>query len=371
MAPTCPKGQCNPYTAPIAAVFDHLTSGSYAIDGTIQAYTGDLASNTYGPGNPKGFKAVASDSQVVLSWPATVGASSYSLAFSTARSFPAQTKAVCAAGIQLGAATTYIHTGLQNGITYKYRLCVSDSNGDLNTGLRISATPMVSGSKPSKAKDDCLTYKQASAQPFNFGVYGNYRGAGTCGSADYLSYDGHPGYDYVFPYGQAIFASIAGAVTYAAGYTNPQNYHVLAIAPATSSEYLVVHLHLSSYYCTSVKLPDCPQINVVMQRVKTGKTVTFQPCVAPDKITPCPSEGAVVNQGDFIGYVGDYLNGWGGVSAHLHFEVQTDNLTGAATRPDNLTLWFPTDPYMWLGSGPDPYPLLTNVPLWQQAPPGH
>src|ERR1017187_9500656 len=111
MAPTCPKGQCNPYTAPIAAVFDHLTSGSYAIDGTIQAYTGDLASNTYGPGNPKGFKAVASDSQVVLSWPATVGASSYSLAFSTARSLPAQTKAVCAAGIELGAATTYIHTG--------------------------------------------------------------------------------------------------------------------------------------------------------------------------------------------------------------------------------------------------------------------
>lgn len=41
---------------------------------------------------------------------------------------------------------------------------------------------------------------------------------------------------------------------------------------------------------------------------------------------------------------------------HLHFEVRK-NVNGT---------YIPVDPYGWMGSGPDPYPLATNINLWAQ-----
>lgn len=248
-------------------------------------------------------------------------------------------------------------------------LCVSDGSGYVNTGLYVSATPTATGGPSVTAGDLCLTYKQSSGQAFTFGIYGNFVGAKTCGGADYLSYAGHPGYDYVFPYGQPISASLSGTLSFTdtAGYSNPQLYHVLTIIPDSGDSYKVLHLHLSSYYCTAESSPDCPNIaNVtypaVIQRLLNG---TYQACLEPDNVTPCPSQGAHVNQGDFVGYVGDYdktnqcSKGWECVGPHLHFEIRWKSAKAK---------YWPVDPYQWLGTpGSDPYHLggATNVPLWQ------
>jgi len=364
----CPNGQCSPYTVGIASVFDHLTSKPYGVDGAIQSYTGATATNSYGPGDPTSFQTIASSGQVGLSWSATVGAALYELTYIAEPSGYPLLNNLCVPTLWSGTSTSYTHTGLQNGTRYAYRLCIKDSNGDVNAGLTVSATPPTSGSTTTLGQDDCLTYKQSSGAAFTFGINGNYRGARACGSSDYLTYDGHPGYDYPFPYSgttvQAVYAATAGTVSYVntPGYVHPGNYHVLGITPTNNKNYRVYHLHLSSYYCAAMAAPDCPQLpNVVypavIQRLPNG---IYQSCLGPDGKTPCPKEGVTVSQGQFIGYVGNYEYAWGGVGPHLHFEVRKKTANG----------YMPVDPYKWLGSGPDPYALAPNVPLWQQAPPG-
>src|SRR5206468_9662517 len=49
----------------------------------------------------------------------------------------------CASGTQLflGAAASFIHSGLTNGTIYFYRLCATDNAATTSTGATASATP--------------------------------------------------------------------------------------------------------------------------------------------------------------------------------------------------------------------------------------
>ena len=122
--------------------------------------------------------------------------------------------------------------------------------------------------------------------------------------------------------------------------------------------YDVIYMHLSSYYdvttgevmrCTSSKTSDC----------NSGA-----------KIVSCPKcaqqyEWVSKNRTNPIGYTGNFFviktapQGWGGVGAHLHFEV--DQALGTTPRG--------VDPYGWCGgaSSTDPYTRFTglvNRNLW-------
>lgn len=199
----------------------------------------------------------------------------------------------------------------------------------------------------------------------------NYQGYP--GGNGYLWYDSHPGYDYPFDYDPqngkltGVYPAISGCVSYkisAAG-ASYGAYHVLSITPlstepqggvcpanvASETGYVVFYLHLSSYL--SGKKP------VYCQTPINGSAKCQKQIACPN----CPAEGqwVSVNASQPIAYVGDFSNGkWGGVSPHLHFEV--DDMPNRSATP------IPIDPYGWCGPpGSDPYPTLTghvNTNLW-------
>lgn len=244
-------------------------------------------------------------------------------------------------------------------------------------------------------------YMQANATFFT--VNGNYTGAGAtsaptteaicqsstkAGSADarlFLFYDGHPGYDYPFPYLTGVFPAISGCVSYqisAGGGSNQQQFHTLAIIPmnteppndtcpqnvASQTGYVVFYLHLASYVGTDGK---------TIMVCKTPPTTASPTCSDAIVCSNCPAEGKWVSASVTrpIAYVGNfaptktYPNGaWHGVGSHLHFEV--DQLPAPGATP------VPIDPYGWYpitGGAPDPYsslhPGIVNTWLWQQPPP--
>lgn len=186
---------------------------------------------------------------------------------------------------------------------------------------------------------NCDCYNQSNGQSFT--INGNYRGARSCGGTKYLCYDGHPGIDYVFDYGTGLYPAISGRVSYkdpSSGTSNASKYHTLRIDPEDGSNYKVYYLHLSSWLDTTSEK--------VMKRSSSG---------IESECTDCPKEGewVDVNRTQPIGYVGNYQNGWGGVSTHLHFDVEKNGI--------------PVDPYGWKGSGSDPYEEamgVTNIDLW-------
>ncbi|MEO7157964.1 MAG: PKD domain-containing protein [Vicinamibacterales bacterium] len=86
---------------------------------------------------------IAASGQVSLSWSgfaddgSGVAASSYKLVFSTGK-----TPSSCNSGTLLASdGTSYTHTGLNNGTTYFYRVCVADNAGNLAAGATASDTP--------------------------------------------------------------------------------------------------------------------------------------------------------------------------------------------------------------------------------------
>ena len=97
------------------------------------------------PPNNGTLTATAGNAQVSLSWTGFADGGSglassnpYKLVFATGGS-PA---ASCTSGNQifLGTDTSFIHTGLTNGITYNYRVCANDNAGNTSTGASASAT---------------------------------------------------------------------------------------------------------------------------------------------------------------------------------------------------------------------------------------
>ena len=201
----------------------------------------------------------------------------------------------------------------------------------------------------------------------------NYQG----NPASYLWYDSHPGYDYPFAYDPqnnlltGVYPAISGCVSYKISAAGAQYslYHVLSITPmstqpqggvcpanvASETGYVVFYLHLASYLDTKGNPVYC-------QNPQNGKATCKKQIACPS----CPVEGQwiSVSASQPIAYVGDFSNGkWGGVSPHLHFEVDYKPSRGATP--------IPIDPYGWCGTpGGDPYTKFTgrvNTNLWGAA----
>lgn len=237
-------------------------------------------------------------------------------------------------------------------------------------------------------------YAQSSGAPFT--VNGNYSGGASpsktliCGSSTvgpstasnlFLFYGGHPGYDYPFSFHTGVYPAVSGCVSYqiaaAGGATvNQANYHVLAIIPSSTpplngcqgvtsqTGYVVFYLHLASYVG-----PDGKTIMVCPSLPKNGSTTCSNAIVCKT----CPPEGTWVSVSapQPIAYVGNFaLTGkggsgiWGGVSTHLHFEVDQMPTLTATPVPLDPYGWWPTTPAL-----PDPYSTshmgVVNTWLWQ------
>ncbi len=87
------------------------------------------------------LSATGGNSQISLSWSGfsdSGGIGSYKLVYSTASS-----PSSCSAGTQIysGTSTSYTHTGLTNGTTYYYRLCATDTAGNISSGATASGVP--------------------------------------------------------------------------------------------------------------------------------------------------------------------------------------------------------------------------------------
>jgi hypothetical protein len=86
------------------------------------------------------LSATPGDHQVQLSWSgqndATTSVGSYKLVFAGGNTPPAD-----CSGSALAILSPYTHTGLTNGQSYSYRLCTTDSAGNVSIGAVATATP--------------------------------------------------------------------------------------------------------------------------------------------------------------------------------------------------------------------------------------
>ncbi|WP_374603821.1 fibronectin type III domain-containing protein [Niveibacterium sp.] len=93
------------------------------------------------PVAPTGVVASAGDAQVVISWTASSGATSYRLMRSTTAGGPYT-------AVASPSAATYTDSGLSNGITYYYVLSASNAAGESARSAEVSATPVAALAPP-------------------------------------------------------------------------------------------------------------------------------------------------------------------------------------------------------------------------------
>ena len=242
--------------------------------------------------------------------------------------------------------------------------CTAGEGGYGGVAAFTGETAMVkySGFKSGAGKCKGLLFAYTNPEITNFLQGYNYAGAGV------LYYDGHPGIDFNFAFGTPLYPAINGCVTYqvgAEGIPTGGPGHVLAIVPVPTNPaggcatvvnntgYRVVYMHLSSYYdTTSGTILRCTSSDPKGTECNAGKDITSCPTCAQQ------NEWVSTKRASPIGYTGNFSSSlWGGVPAHLHFEV--DEIVG--TNP------IAVDPYGWCGPQADPYTALTgltNVTLW-------
>ncbi|MGZ7443104.1 glycoside hydrolase family 6 protein [Paenibacillus sp. TH7-28] len=91
------------------------------------------------PAAPTSLTATAGDGQVVLSWKASSGATSYNVKRATTSGGPYTTVATAV------TATSYTNTGLTNGTTYYYVVSAVNSAGESANSAQVAATPSGGG----------------------------------------------------------------------------------------------------------------------------------------------------------------------------------------------------------------------------------
>lgn len=92
------------------------------------------------PGSPTGLASIPGDTQVILTWSAVSGASSYNVKRALNSGGP---YATIAAGI---TTTSHINTGLVNDTTYFFVVSAANSAGESANSTEISATPSAEAS---------------------------------------------------------------------------------------------------------------------------------------------------------------------------------------------------------------------------------
>jgi FlaG/FlaF family flagellin (archaellin) len=108
------------------------------------------------PAAPTGLTATASSTQVVLTWTASSGATSYTVKRSLTAGGP-YTNFVQ----QNITGTTYTNTGLVNGTTYYYVVTASNANGESANSAEKSATPVA----PTAAISNLVVNDTATTNP--------------------------------------------------------------------------------------------------------------------------------------------------------------------------------------------------------------
>lgn len=275
--------------------------------------------------------------------------------------FPVKQNTVC------GGACTPANAPIMTVFDHEMQVAYECTDGEGGYGSVTaftgeSGTVKYSGFKNGTGKCNGLLFAYTNPNIATFLEGYNYPGAGV------LYYDGHPGIDYLFPFGTALYPAINGCVTYldgAEGIPLGSRGHVLAIVPVANppkggcvtvvnkTGYRVIYMHLASYYdATTGQVMRC-----------TSSDPKGTECNAGQDIVACPTcaqqnQWVSVQRANPIGYSGNFSdNLWGAVPAHLHFEV--DNVLGSGP--------IAVDPYGWCGPQSDPYTAftgLTNVTLW-------
>jgi len=114
------------------------------LSGALNTGATRLSVNTLAP-EPSGLSAVgASSSSMALSWTSGgTGTNQFKIAYQTGASAPAN----CSSGTQVapatvGSGTSYTVTGLTAGTQYSFRLCSTNTSGDLSAGITASGYPL-------------------------------------------------------------------------------------------------------------------------------------------------------------------------------------------------------------------------------------
>ncbi len=126
----------SPATSYTVAIRSADASGNSASDGAAFTTLADLP-----PGNVVNLTATPGNAQVALSWtnPTDADFSNVILVFRTDR-FP--TSPTDGTVIYSASGTSFLHTGLTNGVLYYYTIFAVDVAGNLSSGATASATPV-------------------------------------------------------------------------------------------------------------------------------------------------------------------------------------------------------------------------------------
>ena len=306
--------------------------------------------------------------------------------------------------ISTGAGAFGVATALLPSLTFPVPInnahCKGESGRCSPTTVNISAIFDHEMNRAYESSDNTKTCTPLKTPPKTWGIIMDFEGEvanaspamgsyGACGdlhgytnlqgvsylsgynllSPTYLYYDGHPGYDFPFPFSAdtqtGVFPAISGCVTYkmnAAG-ASAAPFHVMTIIPqatqpvsctgiVSDTGFTIAHLHLSSFLASDGTVQRCVP------------TSTNHACGTTIPCPTCAQEGQWVSAtaADPIAYVGDFAFGkWHEVGPHLHFEIDAW-IDGKPV---------PIDPYGWNPLTPgqaDPYstlhPGIVNASLW-------
>lgn len=128
------------------------------------------------PPPPTGLTATAGNAQVVLSWNASAGATSYIVGQGTKSGGPYTV-------VSSPTSTTYTDTGLTNGTTYYYVVGAVSANGTSANSNEASATPT------SGPADVTVTIDPAQTKPISPYIYGINSYSGVPGAPAHLTFD--------------------------------------------------------------------------------------------------------------------------------------------------------------------------------------